>query len=425
MDTWEDRVSESAAMAEAKALLEKVREVLPTSSDHATYLRRVERVVELVEWTLTNVDHRLVPEPTLTELGQRLGNTSSELSTWEAAEGDEQLATNAMSEIDHVLIALGSIPIAESIDEARTEVNSLRGYIGDSQAQVDAAIADVQDRFDAITQSTKTKVDELATAVGATQDRLPGLQEKLDGLETAIGEQRSQTSQLTSDFQAQFSQSQESRLTSFDELLESQRTASQKLLEEFREESSKEQVEFRERATTTIEDLEDLKARAAELVGVVANTGTAGGYKIVATEQRRQANWMRLLTIVFGLAAVGISISFFWTDPHDKEWIQLFARLAVATALGGLATYTARQSADHRERELVAKKIQLELASLDPFLVNLPQERQENIKADIALRLYAQPAARRDPRRRDDDSIGAGRLLDVLQGLAKKIPDAD
>jgi hypothetical protein len=56
--------------------------------------------------------------------------------------------------------------------------------------------------------------------------------------------------------------------------------------------------------------------------------------------------------------------------------------------LSGVASYLASQSREHREQERQARRRHLDLKALGPFIVDLPAERQQDIRCELALKAF-------------------------------------
>ena len=64
------------------------------------------------------------------------------------------------------------------------------------------------------------------------------------------------------------------------------------------------------------------------------------------------------------------------------------ARTFVAFAFGILAAYSARQAEKNSEVERVNRQLELELASIDPYLSKLPEEKQIEVKRVLAEKWF-------------------------------------
>ncbi len=117
----------------------------------------------------------------------------------------------------------------------------------------------------------------------------------------------------------------------------------------------------------------------------------AGGYKIVADAEKKQADRWRLVAALSLLGAIGATIfAVAHGISHGFHVDSFFAKWAISVPFAALATYAARESSKHREQAIGNRKIELQLASLDTYLVSLPEEKQEEIKAKLADRFFGE-----------------------------------
>lgn len=64
------------------------------------------------------------------------------------------------------------------------------------------------------------------------------------------------------------------------------------------------------------------------------------------------------------------------------------SHVGVTLAVTGLAAFLGNQSIRHRRREETYRALELELATLDPFLVTMEDEDRHRIKASLAPRYF-------------------------------------
>ncbi len=132
-------------------------------------------------------------------------------------------------------------------------------------------------------------------------------------------------------------------------------------------------------ATTKLNEKLD---EASRIVGLIANTGMAGHYQIIAN---REWKWMWIMRWVAGLfflgaiAAIGLLI--WMVHSAQVDWEMVVFRFALVVVVLVPALYFARESARHMQREAHNRRIELELSALQPFIARLPdKEAQEIIK---------------------------------------------
>jgi putative Ca2+/H+ antiporter (TMEM165/GDT1 family) len=115
----------------------------------------------------------------------------------------------------------------------------------------------------------------------------------------------------------------------------------------------------------------------------------AGGYQIVANAEKRAANIWRWITVGALLGAIAATI---FAVAHGIEngfhVNTFFAKWAISVPFAALAAYAGHESSKHREQERLNRKIELQLASLDAYLVTLEDGKQADIREKLADRFF-------------------------------------
>ena len=137
-------------------------------------------------------------------------------------------------------------------------------------------------------------------------------------------------------------------------------------------------------------------ARLAQLQeqaeAVVQNTGR----RSITTEYGQYARGERRSAFGWSVAAVVLALggfTFVVIELHDQNqsglsWKVTALKLAGSLALLGVAGYAGKQAAEHRSQERDAKRTQLDLNAVEPFLARLPEGKQDDLRADIAERVF-------------------------------------
>ncbi len=84
------------------------------------------------------------------------------------------------------------------------------------------------------------------------------------------------------------------------------------------------------------------------------------------------------LLIIFGLFA------FLLAHQENFNWHFLAARAMAVIPLGVFAAYAAHKAEQHRQIERNSRKMELELAAINPYLAALPDETQHEVKRLLA-----------------------------------------
>src|SRR5690606_18374395 len=132
--------------------------------------------------------------------------------------------------------------------------------------------------------------------------------------------------------------------------------------------------------------------RAQNIVGVIANTGMAGGYQKVADEEQKSAKlWKRGAVASLIILSI-LTIVWLFQPKGDLTWELIAMRFLLFGSLAGVATYAARQGFRHEQAARNNRILELELASLDPYLAELPADTRVELKTMFAQRVFGRRA---------------------------------
>lgn len=308
----------------------------------------------------------------------------------------EQIAIESEPWVDRLLDATARLPRAQGRDfeqaakkaaekfqrSAQVRFRSIKKRTTEAQSEIQALTADLEARraeVDAIAQQFRLQQDEEIAARFAQVDA------RTQDLQTAAERHAQSIELLTTEQSEVFRKAQ-------DERAEEHREREQGYESQFEEMESG----MKERADALVSEMNAMKGRSAELVGAIGITGTAERYGKEFEEQQKTANKWRLVTLALGVGAVAAAI----VAAFDHEATTAGTKLAIAILLGGVAAYTARQSARHRSREEHARRLQLDLTAFPVFVEALSEEDRDAATVWMAERSFL--GARGDIDNEDD-----------------------
>jgi ABC-type multidrug transport system fused ATPase/permease subunit len=139
-----------------------------------------------------------------------------------------------------------------------------------------------------------------------------------------------------------------------------------------------------------LKQIQDKKKYAEDMVRALGNASITGQFQNTADSEKRFSNIFRgiALSLMIVSAVLAIWIIFSVVGKGEFEWQMIFFRIITVGILLIPAFYAAKESEKHREREVSNRKMQLELAALDPFLETLDEESQNQLKKDIANKIF-------------------------------------
>lgn len=257
----------------------------------------------------------------------------------------------------------------------RSAGQQLRGLSKDF-AEVEEQVGDIRSR-----------VDQRASEINEIQ---ASLDSRLTELQGTIEQQRGRLDESIERYQEQFSEAQERRIEEFRKEI-SQLESSSSAATAAADQRLNEAVEnARAQADQLMNEMRELRTKAEDTAGVIGATGTSAGYRKEADAQEQIANWLRASAVLFGLVAAGLAV---WAIIHAQQnpsasFSIVLSKVAGALVFGGIAGYLATQSGHHRAREEQARRRQLDLIALPPFIATLPDEEKEEITREVASRIF-------------------------------------
>lgn len=426
--------------------LEAVRELVEKDGGVLDEFQRLWDVHQRVRATLAGADGRFVPPSVLNTVDQSCTSQLKEVSAFHGDSNPQHLesANSLADNVLAILPVLGQpLPIQdlEGLREAAAGYRRSVGQLGrnlqdqftgvstqakaieaqlqaslleiqSQKSRLDSAIAEYQQQFSAAENTRRGDFAkaESARATQAAQQltELEALRTKLDGAITQLeqkvaaaeNQRRTELAQGERDRLDQIRAQEEKRTARFEGLLEDRK----KELDALRKENEATFAAFlsaselgrtaaekalSERAEAALSELDSLKVQAQDLVHVIGNTGMTGGYQRVATLERRTARVWQFVALVGLVGLIAFAVSAFHSVAKSGfDWGLFGSRAFAAFAFGVLVAYGARQADRHEEVERRSKRLELELASIDPYLQPLPVETRNVIKQQLAERMF-------------------------------------
>ena len=261
------------------------------------------------------------------------------------------------------------------------------------------------------------------------------IQSLLNSLSEEIEAKQSEINKLMSDWQNQFSSAQESRSQEFSKWRDAFASEKSKEVQEILDKHDKALDQQMGRLKTEldriIEDAESKHQSILDLYELTAGDSVGAAYIKSADEEREQADRWRKVSVSFiGLTVIWLVFSFFYNseswsffdtsvnqvtskvDTQSQEadqtrsgdvsfeqepiqgidfpWHTLLIAFSISGVLLWGAAYSAQQSTRHRNNEKRARWFALEVKAFDPFISSLEQQQQQDLKRQLAERIFGQ-----------------------------------
>lgn len=269
----------------------------------------------------------------------------------------------------------------------QTEVTSQRG-------RLDAAISQVQAQANAAeaergVQFTKSETARIETALVSEETRRSAFGVLSDERRAALDATIAAAQGRFDTLENELAKNDKQRAADYEAGLTKTRADFEAAVVEGRNSFQAAASLVREQSDESLAAIEAKRAEAEKIVHVIGNTGLVGGYQKTANEER-VAMWIWQTLAFLGMAGlVGAAVTVALHFEH-VTWAGVAGRFFVATSFAAFAAYAGRQAAVHRDGMRRNRRMELELASIDPFVARMPEERQLAIKAALAEKWFGQ-----------------------------------
>ena len=360
MSFFEDRFKNHAVHEALTQCLDEIKsyEFEEIEEEEVIAINRCEHVLKFAKTMLNRCDADLVNTTSLDQLNSAV---TSVLQHWE--EFTQNRNWNAITgPCDNLLTHIAQLsskqkPIPKSYSDL---LGSLRDNTEEMLQQIRLA---------------KERQDE---EIDALESRLENCTQEIQTHESEVEKQKTRMDSLINQQQETFSTAQDTRSKEFSDFVSEKETA-------FEENQTEQEAEFetlhQQQTKTGQEQLDELQAHsehAKEIIGIIGNIGVTGNYQKNANQEKTYANWFRNIAVTFFTTAVIAGGVVLWlsTTSDNFTWDMGLFKLITAIAFAVPGIYCASESSKHRKKEQESRKLELELASISPFLEKLNDENK-------------------------------------------------
>lgn len=357
-------------------IISKIEEKAPVEVEA---LARIASIIKRFSVTLDNCDKEYIAMAWLDETATALTNIKNHLNTYKTTKDSNYLTNQSFTQLNTVLFNIAKInsvnhekneviTVLESTEEYRKvlenynrqlyekvkslseEITNLRGIIAEDKKQTEKDL----NNFKNTINTERQRLDSFATKY---QDQMAADQKSFSELEGSLKDA--------------FNTAQEERKNVFDSTIGIFKADSVNLIENYGKKFS------------------DYEHQVENIVGVVNTNMFSHRYKQVADDAKeRSKNWHRLAVFLMAVGAGFAIYTFVVSLSDDITWIKFIAKIFATITIASGAVYAARQATKQEKVERYARKIEMELVAIDPFIQSLEKEKQSEIKEEIAKKIF-------------------------------------
>lgn len=336
-------------------------------------IARLSKVVNYTQGVLEQIDPELVPLSLLDSLNQHAANCIAQLNAFKSSQSIGYLHT-ANTYADSLITIISQTPFVALGLQKGALLKAANAY----SLTLDQHLSKVNEFIDTEIEVEKSKLTKLDTDILANVKELASLKEQLKVVEQTVQQQ-------TATFNTQFQAGETSRNSAF-ELVKTK--LEDKANAGFSDLAIKSEV--------IINVLRSYQEKAAKVYGVVSNTLQAGAYSSYANEEKQSANFFRFSAIALMIIAVGILVVpemiriYKDLENYQLDWHLTLGRIPFSLILFVPAFYLAKESGKHRNTEIVNRRRELILSTIDPYLALFDDDKAQQIKSDIAKGIFSE-----------------------------------
>lgn len=383
-------------------------------SEDPAVIGLIDRVRESVSYTRSALSYTipsLINPGTLKQSNSLLQQILNEINAYASNKNVAHL-NNTTNHIDGLISNIASFPVPKlTVD-------------GEYFSQSYAAFKKTAEQAIGVIANQRKELEE--KVLGTTQ-KAADTSKKSDELKAAIEAETAKIQQISIDFKNQLESqasthqaSLQAAINDFNNKSEAQSKDFSSEFEAIKKSFSDQNKQFVEKlskqASELVEILEVKKKEASDLVQIIGNIGITGNYQKIANQEKEAADTWRMYAIILMLGMVAsVSATILLSIDTGFDWKIVVFRLMATVVLVIPAAYAARESSRHRNLENLNRKAELELASLDPYLEKLPEEKRHTIKESLTGKFFGLNSSQVQ----DEEHASVASLLEIIKLAVK------
>lgn len=395
---------------------QKIEECIKTFDSEANgeqkeFFLRLVQLCRIVSDRISSVDFYVAPTYMLDAINNNLNKSINEYNSYKSNNNTNHL-NNIERQIEGALVNSKHLFVASGdIEKDYSEVlSNFRKSAGQHLRYFESHANEIRELYEVLDKDIK-------------------------GLNKQIEQQKNRLDKVVSDFQAQvsdfqqkqlseFQEKQNSRENLFKESLNELKSSYSEQLEKLKSKTFKSLSDISEYTSDLITDIREKRDEALKLVGIVANTGMAGGYQKIANQAMWTKSVWQSLTVISLFGLIGFSIYMYSTTIANGTDISLGAagiRVFVTIAIALFAGYSAKQADINSKIERRNRQMEIELSSIDMFIAKMDETQQLEIKKELSEKFFGNLPLESQKIESKSHTTVMGHLSEAIRNFSEKL----
>lgn len=392
----EERITKHASYTHTERVLQILEEIysIGIETQHIQKLDRIQETFVFLKEGLDRVDPWLISVNSLNTMNNNISQIVNLLSNF-MNDKNQQHLNQIFNHLEALLQYFSQVLVTktpEDIEGVRSSVITFRKSVGQHLSLLEKDINETRASFN----KNAEKLNELTTSIESQKSRIDSV---INDFQNQFLQAQSQKTEAFNTFikkaEADFKGLYDSNTDTFEKIVETQHENSNSINEGFQAQVDTQQKSFEtliEEMKTEFQSelihLREMNKEAEKILGIVSMKGLARGYQKIANSEGWKAFSWNIFSILSLLGILWFGYEFIIKHEGVMEWTALISRI-VLTGVGlTLFTYCAKQATNHRNEERRNRKIELELASLDPYIKDFEPEEQKDVKEKLVEKYF-------------------------------------
>ena len=401
MSTWKVRVEAHPVWDS----LSSVREAASSGgwADDLEWRDALARITWVCDQVIARKEPNAITDSSLDQVNSVLTNMLNQLTQWKEQKAGD--ANWAHQQIDALLALIAAWPSPS----ATRATQSSREAAATFQMQAEEAIGDLRLQNEELKSQTDLS---LAAWQSAADEKQVHLEEK----NAELGQTADAVSSELAAQKQRLDAALDANNQNFQEAEKERHKAATEVAAKVQKAAEGQLAGQSQAGSTRIAELDEMLAQAKNTLEALGSVTTATHYASYAQDQKKSANLWNAITLGT-LALSAACLAWALVEAKADTWHFSVLRAGLGFIFLTAAGYGGKQASGHRAEERKAKRFELGISALDPFLANVPPDDAKAVRTRIAAQLFTDELSSRSAPADDEVST----VIDLVAGIVTKL----
>lgn len=409
----EEKNAEHQVFGTMKNCIQKFEE--ERGKDHGDFFTRLVQLCKIIQKRLKSIDFYIAPTYVVDAIQNNLQKALNEYNSFKTKNNVNHLP-NIERSVEAALVQSKQLFVGTD-DIEKDYADALKSFRKSASQHLRYFEKDLDD----LKETHKSTSQKIESDLQTIKNQIADQNKRIDGV---VNNFQNQVSELQQQQIQNFQENENSRQAEFKERIENFSSSFTEELKSLKEKSKSEFESITQKTTSIVDLLEEKREEALKLVGVIANTGMAGGYQKVANQAMWTKRFWQSATVVSLAVLIWFSIDMYQTGLENGSELSLGAagiRAFVTIAIALFAGYAAKQADINSKIERKNRQMELELSSIDMYIAKFDDKEQLVIKKKLSDKWFGNIQADKFSKESPSQTTLLGHLSETVRNLSEKI----